>query len=335
MDTLRELLSTFVDATRTQIAAVAATYNLGVAVYLLLHFTLGERWSFIGFNNNGAHLITLGSFVMLVLTLLTAHYRRYWVALALPGCIAFLFWYGPYFLPKTPPTVQPTLRVLTYNVGLSLSQAGRANIPGQVQAIQTAGADFVALQEADETVGEAVMDLYPYNVIRRKLMFFSNYPIVPDSTIEITGGPSGFFRHPVALRNLVDVDGQQVAVYVVHLVRPRTQLGFLDYDPSERNEATQVIIEALEQETDPVIVLCDCNMSDRTDDYMAYARLLQDAWRIQATGLGFTAPIGKPAPITRVDYVWLSDDLTVTDIELINTTSSDHFPLRADVAFNS
>lgn len=332
MDKTRELLTGFFDATRTQIAAVAATYNLAVALYLILHFTLGERWSFIGFSNNGAHIITAASFIMLVLTLLTAHYRLYWMLLAIPGCLAFLIWYGPYFLPKDSPAATETVSVLTYNVGSSLFDSGAGDIPGQVRTIFEGDADLVALQESGETLVSELEGAYPHMVSERELTLLSNYPIVADSTDVITGGPSGFFSHPVALRNLVDIDGQQVAVYVVHLVRPRSQLAFLDYDPFERNEATEVIIEAVQAETAPVILLCDCNMSDRTDDYQAYDRLLDDAWRVAGTGLGFTAPVDNPFPITRTDYIWLDERFTPTSVQVINSTSSDHFPVRATIS---
>lgn len=308
----------------TQLGALGASYGLLVSGYLLLYFTVGESFLPISLLNNGAHFIIILCIPAFLLALLAPRYRLLWVLYTLPGIIAFVIWYGEYFLPKADVSVNEEgiyLDVVTYN-----TSAIRA-IPLEIITQELFDADIIGFQELSSSVQRATENPLEAYVIGKGI--YSRYTIIDESIKFI-----GEFEEIISVRALVNIEGIQIAVYSFHPKRPVLALRPLAYLTEERNVAVQRIVSEVRQEPYPTLVLCDCNFSDRTDDYFAFSSVLTDAWRERGWGLGLTAPApgggaGLPFTLLRSDYIWHSEEFETVTIEVLPLDYSDHYPVKA------
>ncbi|MCD4686901.1 MAG: hypothetical protein K8S97_13300 [Anaerolineae bacterium] len=272
---LRKLLKKYIYLLRVQLGAIAVTYHMLLSAIFLADAVVGEQWRIVGFANNFMHYWTLAAWLCVPL-LFISPYRRYWLPFAIPACTAFLLWYGVFYVRLlSPPDTRPyTFTAMTYNVG-----QGR-NYRQANAHINSVPAEIVGIQEIANLQVETAA--YPYQVSQGDLALLSQYPILADSVRVIGDGPA--FRHAVALRARVNIENRWIVIYVVHFVRPTSNLGFLDYDATQRHDGVTVVLDAMTHETDPILMLCDCNFGDVTGDYQRIATVLRDAWEDGARG---------------------------------------------------
>jgi endonuclease/exonuclease/phosphatase (EEP) superfamily protein YafD len=141
--------------------------------------------------------------------------------------------------------------------------------------------DVIALHEVSSEQAEQITGLmteeYPYRVLSpdeadRGLLLLSRYPIKEHELF-----------HPLPssdsnLRAVIEVDGTPVTLYVAHPESPRGGLSPFSYDMSLRNAELADVRDRIRAETGPVLLMCDCNMSDLSDPYRALdARAWKDA----------------------------------------------------------
>lgn len=259
-------------------------------------------------------------------------YRMLWGLYALPGVVAFVVWYGSLYFPFTaqPPAASGIqLRVMTFNV--ATPTPSDTEFQQRLDIIEAIDADIVGLQESIELPSDVIP--YPYTYTESSMTLWSRYPIDTNS-IKFTGSPG----IPVALRVEVLVGNTPISVYVFHPKRPVLSVRPLLYDPSLRTQHVRQVITDIQNEQNPVIVLCDCNMGYRTDDYQILAGELVDSWRQRGFGLGLTAPVGQndsPVLLLRSDIIWHTNDITTMTIEVYNDSGgSDHLPIFAELALN-
>jgi vancomycin resistance protein VanJ len=90
----------------------------------------------------------------------------------------------------------------------------------------------------------------------------------------------------------------------------------------------------LDQETLPVLVLCDCNTTPRTQQYAQMDQRLDDAFKVQGWGLGLTHGGNyrlHSVAIIRIDYLWYREPLLPVRVEVGRERgSSDHLPVWGD-----
>ena len=258
--------------------------------------------------NNLAPWITLGSVLVFALTF-TLRAPLKIVAWLFPGALAFVWWFAPAWLPNPEPEVEGiTITAVTHNI-----LGGLADMDQIVALIRAMDADIVALQEVrpnqDAIFQARLSDMYPYQVTyitRREtgLALLSRYPILASDTAVVD---EHYGRH---LRAEIDINGQRVAVYVIHPPTPAWVVGvehWVDmltvYDEARTQPHIDFVIERIQAETLPVLVLCDCNSTPRSRQYRALDRLLDEAFGALGWGMGFTHP-AEPFPALRIDYVW-------------------------------
>lgn len=321
-------------ATLMQFGALGATYGMIISVLLLMRVMFGEQSSLITFLNHLLPWLLLGCVVSTIITL-AAPYRNIWLLYSLPGVIVFVWLYAPLFIPSLPETdtyPDQSLSVATYNVQLLLGNRDAENIEQRWNLIETLDADIIGVQEVTGNPYLDVANPYPYSFFAGTIGLMSRYPFEREA-VETFGtrfGPD----EPSLLRAEVDVNGQKIAVYSGHLVRPQMRLRPLSFSSKRRAEAVSLLTARLEKETLPYLLLCDCNMTSDTGDYRQIADYMQDSWRERGFGFGFTAPADPndlPFPVIRSDYIWYSG-LELTGItRWSDDGGSDHFPLRATV----
>ncbi|MBN1202582.1 MAG: endonuclease/exonuclease/phosphatase family protein [Anaerolineae bacterium] len=341
---LQNLGRQWLRSVRLQIGAVAGTYGLLTALYLGARALVGERWVVIALLNNGAHWILLGAVASFVLAFLSP-YRRFWVIYALPGFIMFWVWFGALFSPwRLSNTDQGTgLVVATFNI-----KSEDTVIEKRLAVVRDLDADIIGLQELSgaEVIAE-LKRLYPYHVIGLEIQtdqqtvnesglgIFSRYPIDESETYLIGNKPER--QHPVALRTVITNDQKSISVYVMHPLRPTITIRPAEYNGSERHDGIQDAMGFIHQEQNPVVILCDCNLSSATEDYSLLAGSLVDSWQDAGFGFGLTAPSDNndtPFMLMRSDYVWHSPDMDTISVTVWpDSGGSDHRPVRAQLGF--
>ncbi|MBN1564521.1 MAG: endonuclease/exonuclease/phosphatase family protein [Anaerolineae bacterium] len=321
-----------------------AGYGLFMIVYLLARLLTGEAWAWVLIANNFVPWWALGGAIAAGIALFS-RYRLLLVALQLPILIVFVVWYGDLLWPPPSPAVQANtadpdtidLTVATYNIRASHSDPYRIT-----ETITTFDADMIGLQELDSShaavIFSALAEVYPYNYHFKmaspsgnemNVGILSRYAILTEERYTDR-------THGRDVRLLVDVEGITISVYLEHPNSPQHAFSPIDYDPTFHDIKISNLADELASDPRPVIVLCDCNMTDQSETYRQLNDLLIDSFREIGWGLGFTFPahplFGSPVtvPMLRLDYIWHSDHFIATDIHVGHDSgSSDHFPVIA------
>jgi vancomycin resistance protein VanJ len=113
------------------------------------------------------------------------------------------------------------------------------------------------------------------------------------------------------------------------------------YDDTVRDGQIETMRHLVRQASGPVLVLCDCNMSDQSTAYHDLDRLLDDSFREVGQGLGLSATRflanRRVFPLmARIDYVWHSADFRAYAAFVADDSgSSDHHPVVARLALHA
>jgi vancomycin resistance protein VanJ len=255
--------------------------------------------------------------------------RRLLIALQLPMISTFMVWYGPQFVPHRGEAVPDTttLRVATFNVGINLSDSDPVRVEHIIEAMN---ADIVGLQ--DVVVGSDLVpmlqDVYPYTVLpsgSQQIGLVSRYPIIEQKPFQKR-----------FLRAVVSFNGRAITVFVFTILAPGHIWNPWTYEPQNNPPELAKILDAISGETNPVIVLCDCNASDQSPIYRSLDSRLSDAFRDAGWGLGLTYPahftpqVPFGFPLMRLDYIWHSPGIAVYEAAVWpDSGSSDHRPVVA------
>ncbi len=333
------------------INGTALTYLLLMAIYMALRLVVADGQPKVSLLNSFAHFFFLPLFPLLALALLSR--SRLALLRLLPVVALLLLWVGPRFIPKPVVAVagEKTIRVATLNVW-----GNRHDISGTEEWLRGTGADVIALEEVSPAYATGEMsglaDIYPYQSNQHDETRFgdnftlSKYPIVTTEFVEL-----GLPDTPAPVRTVIDVDGQQIAVYTLHLAWPVDDeaitvsgLAFyaqvaLAFEDTLRNQQIDRLLAHLADEPLPYILAGDFNTSDFSVTYNKLAAAMHDSFAEAGSGLGGSWPVawarGLPAwlpPLIRIDYIWHSDGLRTVRAWQSEAVGSDHLPLLADLA---
>ena len=311
-------------------------YVVSILLWLLLRLIFFDQLWPLALANTVAEYL----FVPLPGLLIASLWPVRWPALAqlsLP-LIIFGLLFGPLFWPppRRPIEVEDErlITVMSFNL-----LARNRSYQAIAATIQAAGPDLVGLQElrphsAQELVARLEAD-YPYHTLQplapgRSAGLLSRYPI---EQVE-------WFALPpldIALHATVRIEGEPVHVLVVHL----SPNNFFDHPASEfiplvkerygrRAAETRRLQQKIKGLTGPVLLMCDCNMTDTSEAYARLTTVLQDSFRQAGWGFGHTfQPAIAPFPIQRIDYVWHSEAFQPVRAYVGQDGGSDHLPVVA------
>ena len=230
------------------------------------------------------------------------------------------------YRPRTPPAAcGPGLKVMSANLLMVNPD------PGPLAAeIMAEDADLLLLQEYSTRWLEALTaagarSRWPHAVeVVRDDSFgsaiWSKTPFVASELIELTDLPQTWARLPLG--------SGEIEVYNIHTLPPRT----LEYMYWHR-QAMDLILGLMESSPSPALFGGDFNSASRSGFSRKARRLVDDAWELAGSGPGYSWPNGVfHLPPLRLDHLWMSRDLTVTDIRLGVGAHSDHRPLVAHLA---
>ncbi len=308
---------------------VGGGYLVGMLLYFALRLILGDGLWWLALLNTFTIYTFAPLLVLLPLTGLLGLWRLA-VRLLLLALLAVL-WFGPFFQPpNVQPASRPVLRVLTYNIWANNNQRLHLDEGWML----TSGADVIVIQELPRTYHEndgidSLRDLYPHQV-RGHLLTLSRYPIIEATTV--------LDRQQ---RVVLDIEGQQVAVYNVHFDWPLGNPSRFDlpvlrlfsrYDQTSRNAQIEELLALIREETLPYVVAGDFNMSQHSLIYADITLLMDDSYRETQAGLGHTWPAGDTwiyDRLLRLDYVWYGNGMRAVDTQVGPALGSDHLPMIA------
>jgi vancomycin resistance protein VanJ len=272
----------------------------------------------------------------LALLTVKSKYRKFIIVLQLPGVLAFLILYFPLLWPPSnsgPSTQGLALTFATYNIAPNADANRAANV------IAALDADVIGLQEIGpasdgKTIADRLAISHPYQIMRTEELerhtgigLLSRYPVLDQEIFQPVPAASWH------IRAVLDVNGTSVVVYVAHPRAPRP-LPPYKYDDSELKDDLSAVLERIQAETGPVVLLCDCNMTDQSDIYHKTTKQLDDAFHEVGWGMGLTSSVSTlfpwMPPITRIDYIWYNDAFAARKAFVWDSAgSSDHRPVIA------
>lgn len=220
-------------------------------------------------------------------------------------------------LPLRTETPSPAITVISDNL-LSINRR-----PGEAALAMTG-------RDADVMVGVEMgprflvhmredTDRYPYSSLAGAQGLWSRWPI------EQLTVPDGLPADRIA-RFAIDADGVRVLIYAVHLPNPLHETSF-----SSQHALVEQLIQAVEAETDPVIVAGDLNLTDRSSGYRLLDASMHDAMR---TGwwAASTYRYGMWRELSlRIDHIFVPDDWCAVDAKTFGVPGSDHRGIESTV----
>lgn len=308
---------------------VLALYGIALALYWLLWLTVGDAVNTLALLHNLAPYYFLPVIVGLPLALLLRAKRTFFLYLLL-GIAGFL-WFGVVLLPSEAPAASDDpLRVVTFNVYPYNEQLDTAQ-----DWLLRQDADILALQEIGAPLPQ-IEAAYPYQSAQPMVnghAIFSRYPILNASDVTLGDTPHQ--------RVVLDIEGSEVVLYNVHLYMPFRENDrplWLRYDETRRNQQIRELRQYAANETAPLIIAGDFNMSEYSPIYDTLAADLTDAYRTLQWGIGATWPGGESEELpgalprlVRLDYVWHNDFFETTNALVGLPLGSDHLPLLVDL----
>ncbi len=241
-----------------------------------------------------------------------------------------------YILKATPliNTAEMDLRVMTYNIHHGISAAGHMDLDAIASVIEESGAQIIGLQEVDkrfirtlfrDQVKELAQKLNMYycfgetfNILGAEYgnAVLSKFPITSVNNLQLdsTGEPRGI------ISAAVDVNGKVINFLVTHL----------SLSKNLRNVQIQQIKRYLDLLEDEVILVGDLNATPEQGEVMYIDRYLKNAVRDTARDRIGTYEDADGTQV-QIDYIFISPEIRVKDVFVVNSPASDHLPLIADI----
>lgn len=272
----------------------------------------GPWWDRIAIAMPALALIALLAWAFLV-------FFRRWVAAAtalslLIVCLVSIV--GPR-LPQRSGTPARPIRIASDNVFATSLWPGLA-----AETMTGRGADVIVSVEMGRPYWEHLQEYseaYPYTANSSEQSVLSRWPV----TLLPLPPPLPTDR---IMRAALEVEGQRVVIYAVHLPNPLHETTF-----TAQRRLLVNLIHAVEAETDPVIVAGDLNLSDRSEGYRLLDQRFDDAMR---TGWWAASTYRHGlwrALMLRIDHLFVPEDWCSVGAGTFMVPGSDHMAVEATV----
>lgn len=226
------------------------------------------------------------------------------------------------------------IRIMSYNIHHGISRDGKLDINKIAEVIRESGAQIVGLQEVDnrfirtffrDQARELAEKLEMHYYFGENFTLFgagygnavlSKFPIVNASNLQLDS--KGEQRGVVSAR--IDIYGKEVNFLVTHLSLNR----------SIRDTQLQQIRKYIGLLEDEVILVGDFNSTPEAGEIMYMERELKEAAKEMGKE-GLYTFVARDGARERIDYIFLSPEIAVSDVYTIESDASDHLPLVADI----
>lgn len=260
------------------------------------------------------------------------------------------------------PQAKPrSLRVMTYNIHHGSGNIECTDVPGGpdceldldaiADVIRAHDPDIVGLQEVDRfwrRSGTVDQPLYLAEVLGMHYCYGANLVHPPDSHSAVPHeyGTAILSRFPIldcenTLLPRVDATTEQRGLLQAFINVRGVPLHFnnthLQHTSDvERTVQAARVAELISPVDEPTVIVGDLNADPPEPSLDPIEALLRDVWLLAGVGDGLTAFVDEEELTRRIDYVWVSEDITAQDtyvaIDAVTTLASDHYPVVADIA---
>lgn len=276
--------------------------------------------------------------------ILSALARRAWRAGGL-GVAAAVLAIGPLggieLSGAAPKTDGRVVRVVQYNVnkwdaGAEAIARSLREMEPDVACLEEAG-EYRWLHDASRTPNGLRTELPGWHFAGRgEILIATKLEITAEHVEPLAPGPAA---RPL-VEAVVKVGGQEVSVVAVHLIptlpmqtwaedRGDAASGTLAEIAAARHAQAERVRAYVTSLHRPAIVCGDFNARPGSGAIRLFDGVLDDAFRMRGSGFGFTVPLRLPQH--RIDYVFVRG-LDVKSVTVGDATTSDHYPLVAEVA---
>ena len=230
--------------------------------------------------------------------------------------------------PQPPP--EP-IKLMTYNIHYGVGTDDVFNLQRVIDTIKTQNPDIIALNEVDHIMprtafqkqDEILENAFGYEAVygpninfgaKYGNMLISKYPILSWTNHRLPR--KGRFAEPRGLIEAkLDVDGQELKVFVTHLSINR----------KERKKQMDFIEAYIKTVSEPIILMGDFNELPDSSEMKKITNILEDT----ATQEYGTFP--ADGATARIDYIFVSSNIIVKDNQVIESQASDHLPVIAKI----
>ena len=299
----------------------------GVAALCLAVAGLGLIYRFVGDRNIwGAWLSVAPPIIWVGLLLPSAIGMRSWIAGAFLAAFLLFNTEWPRF-GCGESSVQDTIRLVSWNIG-----AGNTNY---LEPLTPYRPDIVLIQEG-MTPSEIWEGFEWYGTLDPCILSRFSAKVLPTHKV----GP---WTEPQLL--LVEIKGKKVLLANVRLLLPSAVIQIVspfEEDPIENYRARieqydrlAKLLQSTAKETGvhSIILAGDFNVPARWPSLDPFRKFLADVWL--AEGRGWSATVPEFLPLSRVDQVWISDDIRPVCVRTVHLAGSDHRGLVVDLAIGN
>jgi endonuclease/exonuclease/phosphatase family metal-dependent hydrolase len=240
-------------------------------------------------------------------------------------------------LKPLPPPVEPaglSLHVMTYNIHSAYSRQGRQDPEAIAQAIESAGVDMVGLEEVSRgwlIDGSTDLPFWLSQRLGMRVLFsgttgpmwgnaiLTRYPILDHGSGELPLANTLLKRGYIWAR--IEAGGPRPILLIV------THLHHIESEHEPRLAQIPVLLDFWNGSPSTVLVGDLNSRPDFPEIKLISDAGLIDSWAEAGVGNGYT--FSSDAPYERIDWIWHTSDLSAQQIEVLQTTASDHLPLKA------
>lgn len=316
--------------------SVTTIYVVFIILWMAARLLIFDQFWLLALLNTVAEYL----FVPLPILLFISIWNRNRVVLAelcIPSLV-FVLMFGYLFWPPSSNEIaedKQAITLMSFNVLYSNTTPNAI-----VDSIRSTNPDIVGFQElmpamAASLVEELESD-YPYNTFQLlettglSTAVLSKFPMDRVEQFELP-------PRDLAVHTIVQVHGTKTHIIVVHL----SANNFFDYSATEfvalvkeryghREKETMQLRQMIQDLDEPVLLMCDCNMTDTSEAYARLDTVLDDSFRETGWGMGHTLQLLQLSfPVQRIDYVWHTDEFEAIYAYVGQDGGSDHLPIVA------
>lgn len=240
------------------------------------------------------------------------------------------------------------IRVMAFNIHHGADRTDILDLERVAEVIEDSGAEIIGLQEVDnhwssrsdfqdqaallaERLGmhyayAANLNLDPASGQTERRQYgtaiLSEYPILRSENHLLTS--IEYAERPTEQRGLleavINVEGNHISVYNTHLDHQRSE---------QRQSQVKEILDITGESDRPAVLVGDLNAVPGTPEMETILTEFDDVFAELGQDNAYTYPVVNPN--RRIDYILTRGDVEPRHAEVMNSMSSDHLPIIADL----
>jgi endonuclease/exonuclease/phosphatase (EEP) superfamily protein YafD len=245
--------------------------------------------------------------------------RRRRLAAALVACLALNAWpLLPYLPDRTVPAPGVDFSVLNLNANASNAEHDRI-----LERIRTAAADIVTLIELSPEFAARLSELAPLYPYRLTVPANDNFGLAVLSRRPLTDAVPFALDPTRAIRAGIDLPGGGLTLLAVHLVPPMSASA-----AATRNHQLVALAALTATVTGPLLLCGDFNLTPYSPFFTDFESAAGLTAARRGNGIGISWPRQLPLLGIPIDHCFTRGPLAATNVETMEQTGSDHYPVR-------